>query len=85
VAAEKSALIADMKISIADYGITADELGFGVPAKAAVKSKSTALKTKAAAMYKNAEGKTWSGGRGPKPQWVKDVAAAGGNIEDYKI
>ena len=83
VAAEKTAIIAEMKENIATYGITAAELGFGgAPAKAA--SKSSAVKTKAPVMYKNGD-KTWSGGRGPRPKWVKELEAAGGNIEDYKI
>lgn len=82
---QKATIIEDMKKNIADYGITADELGFGGPAKAASKSKSTAPKTKAPVMYKNDEGKTWSGRQGPKPQWVKDILAAGGDMEKYRV
>jgi DNA-binding protein H-NS len=35
--------------------------------------------------YKNEEGLTWSGGRGPKPKWVAEILAAGGDIEKYRI
>lgn len=85
IQAQKATLIEDMKKNIADYGITADELGFGGPAKAASKRKSTGPKSKAPAMYKNADGLTWSGGRGPRPKWVKELEAAGGDIEKYRI
>jgi len=85
IQAEKATIIEDMKKNIADFGITADELGFGVPAKAASKSKSSAPKTKAPVMYKNDEGKTWSGGRGPKPKWIKEIQDAGGDIEKYRV
>ena len=84
VQAEKATLIEDMKKNIADYGITAAELGFG-SAKGKAASKGSAPKTKAPVMYKNAEGKTWSGGRGPRPKWVKELEAAGEDIEKYRI
>jgi DNA-binding protein H-NS len=84
VQAEKASLIEDMKSKIADYGITASDLGFVVGgAKTAVKSSSS--KTKAVAKYKNNQGETWSGGRGPKPKWVKEILDAGGDIEKYRI
>lgn len=85
IQAQKATIIEDMKKNIADYGITADELGFGGPAKAVSKSKSAAPKTKAPVMYKNDEGKTWSGRQGPKPQWVKEILAAGGDMEKYRV
>lgn len=85
IQAQKATIIEEMKKNIADFGITADELGFGGPAKAASKSKSTAPKTKAPVMYKNAEGKTWTGRQGPKPKWVKEAIAAGEDIEKYRI
>ena len=81
VQAQKTAVIEDMKIKIQDFGITADELGFVLPSKSSPKTK----KTKAPVAYKNEAGLTWSGGRGPKPQWVKDVLAAGGDMEQYRI
>ena len=34
--------------------------------------------------YKKGE-ETWSGGRGPKPKWVKALMDAGENIEKYKV
>lgn len=70
VKAEKATLIEEMKENIANYGITAGELGFGSSTRSTVKS--TSSKPKAAVMYKNGE-LTWSGGRGPKPKWVKEI------------
>lgn len=35
--------------------------------------------------YKNEDGLTWSGGRGPKPKWVSAILEANGDIEKYRV
>lgn len=86
VQAQKTAVIEDMKVKIADFGITAAELGFVSTSSAGrKKSSSGEAKPKAPVAYKNEEGLTWSGGRGPKPKWVKEILDAGGDIEKYRI
>ena len=83
---ELETVIADMKLKIEEYGISASELGFTVTAPKGSLSKAiAAATTKAEAKYKNDAGETWSGGRGRKPEWVKKITEAGGNIEDYLI
>ncbi len=81
--AEIDAVLADMKRKISQYGLTAEQLGFGSG------SKKTARKTAAGkevkVTYRNGD-KIWSGAaRGRKPQWVLDVQAAGEDIEKYRV
>lgn len=72
---EKANVIAELKEKIAAYNITASELGFR-------KNSKNAAPTTKTVKYKNEKGETW-GGRGPKPQWVKDVEAAGESLDKY--
>lgn len=82
ISKEKQSAIAEVKNKIATHHITAVELGF---------AKSTARKVKptgassTAPLVKYRKGElTWSGGRGPKPGWVKELIAKGDNIEQFK-
>jgi DNA-binding protein H-NS len=84
---EKSAsVLTEVKNKIAEFSFTVEDVfpNFKLtpsPTPTKVKTKSVKKEPK----YKNAEGKTWMGGRGPKPKWIADILAAGGNIEDYRI
>lgn len=61
---EMAAVIAQIKEQIAEYGITAEELGFS--SKRTLKSKPVGLPPK----YRNPDtGQTWSG-RGRTPSWL---------------
>ncbi|ACC73404.1 H-NS histone family protein [Paraburkholderia phymatum] len=71
---EVTQAIADIRQKIADYGITAEELGFS--SKAARAPRKPALPPK----YRNPKtGETWSG-RGRAPGWL-----AGKNREKFLI
>ncbi|TKC87802.1 H-NS histone family protein [Trinickia terrae] len=60
---EIEAAIAQIKEKIAEYGITAEELGFS-------SKRSTARKSALAPKYRNPKtGQTWSG-RGRVPAWI---------------
>lgn len=48
-------------------------------------SGSAVVKKVTEPMYRNKEGKTWGGGRGPVPGWVVAIKDAGGDIEQYRI
>ena len=74
---EKAAVVAEIKEKIAAYNITASELGFRKNSKNAAPATKTVK-------YKNDKGETW-GGRGPKPQWVKDVEASGKSLTQYLV
>lgn len=84
---ELALVIADMKEKIAEYGITATDLGFKA-AKGSRKSVSQAIadateKKAVEAKYKGPKGDLWSG-RGRAPTWTKELPA-GKTLEDYKI
>jgi DNA-binding protein H-NS len=67
--------IADIKQKIAEYDVTAEELGFTSARKPARKATSTSV-----ARYRNPKtGETWSG-RGRSPGWI-----AGKNRERFLI
>lgn len=85
IAKEKKAVIETILKQIDEYGISADDLGFSTATKAKKAKAPTAHKTIA---YKKSETETWSGGRGPKPQWVKDILAklnGEKELEKYKV
>ena len=72
---EVAQAIADIKQKIAEYDVTAEELGFTSPRKPSRKAASTSV-----ARYRNPKtGETWSG-RGRSPGWI-----AGKNRERFLI
>ncbi|MEW9582620.1 H-NS family nucleoid-associated regulatory protein [Paraburkholderia sp. DGU8] len=72
---EMAQAIADIKQKIAEYDVTAEELGFTSVRKPARKSASTSVPR-----YRNPKtGETWSG-RGRSPGWI-----AGKNRERFLI
>lgn len=80
---EIETVLADMKSKIEQYGLTAEQLGFGSAPKKAAKKASTPKDS--TVMYKNGD-LTWSGAaRGRKPSWVKEILDAGGDIEKYRV
>jgi len=73
--AETAAVIAEIRKKMADYGITAKDLGGG-----AKKAKTHSV---VAAKYRNPTGgETWSG-RGRTPKWLAVLEAAGRNREEF--
>ena len=78
---ELSAVIADIKGKMKQFGITVADLG-GASAggKKAGKSKSSAP-----AKYRGPNGELWAGGPGRKPEWVRAVLASGKSVDDYLI
>lgn len=79
IEAERSKIISDIKVKVANYKITASELGFNSKLP---KGKAT---LEPVVKYRNEAGETWSGGRGRKPQWIQNLVAAGGDIEKYRV
>jgi DNA-binding protein H-NS len=72
---EKPRIIAQMKVQITTYGITADELGL-----VNVKKRGPAVQK-----YRDPQtGETWSG-RGRVPRWVLDAESAGRKREEFVI
>lgn len=83
---EREPIIADMMAKISAYKITAVELGLTTSMGQRIVKATTAAskKSEAVVMYRNGD-LTWSGGRGRKPQWILDIKAAGGSIEQYRV
>jgi DNA-binding protein H-NS len=89
---EVTDVIARIKEAIKHYGLTASDLGLaGAKAKPAAKpvGRRAAKKTKAAkapaeAKFRDEAGNTW-GGRGKRPQWLRDALAAGKTLADFAV
>lgn len=83
---EVAGVVDRIKVAIAHYGLTAQQLGFGAagasPKAASSKKKEKALAT--AARYSDGAGGTWSG-RGPRPRWLREALAAGRSLDDFKV
>ena len=74
---EIAEVIKDIKAMMAEYGITAADLGFTVAGRAA-KAKSAAM-----AKYRHPEtGETWSG-KGRAPKWLQEAEANGQRREQF--
>ncbi len=73
-------VVEDIKAKIAEYGLTATDLGFKVAAKKTTDSK------KGEAKYANPSNlaDTWSG-KGRKPAWYVEHLAKGGKPEDLAV
>lgn len=80
---ELAGVIADIKAKMKQYGITVADLG-GASAAGGAK-RGPKAKSAAAPKYRGPNGELWAGGPGRKPQWVRDVLAAGKNLDAYRI
>ncbi len=92
---ELDGVVARMREAIDFYQLTAADLGFGaagvkapgpkkavaVPRKARAAKKAPVVR---AVAYSNGAGGTW-GGRGKRPQWLRDALSAGRTLEEFKV
>ena len=83
-AANRDAKLVELKKQIADYGFTAIDV-FGTIATPSKPRKAAKAKTALVVRYRDENGNTWHGGKGPNPKWVKAIKDAGGDIEKYRI
>ena len=95
---EIAGVTARIREAIDFYGLTAADLGFGRAGAAksargagqgAAKTPrrrrgSAAAKTPAVVKYRNDSGGTW-GGRGKRPQWLRDALAEGKQLSDFLV
>jgi DNA-binding protein H-NS len=89
LAAKKQALLSSKrheaiqqaKVLIAQYSLSAGELGLRGKGKAVSES------TKAPPKYANPQNpnQTWAGGKGARPKWAKEHLAKGGSLDDLLI
>jgi DNA-binding protein H-NS len=79
-AGEIESVIADLRSKIAHYGLSAEQLGFTSSAK------KTGTKASAATVMYRKGNLTWSGAaRGRRPDWVKEILDAGGDLQQYRV
>ena len=88
---EIDGVIKRIREAINFYGLTASDLGLGSTAAkkgAAAAKKKPGRKAKAVAdkpvKYRNDQGQGW-GGRGKRPQWLRDALNAGKKLEDFLV
>ncbi|HET9645828.1 MAG TPA: H-NS histone family protein [Burkholderiaceae bacterium] len=89
--AEVDGVIQRIKDAIREYGLTAQDLGFGGRGGAraagpAVGKKAGRKSAKRAggAMYRDENGNTW-GGRGPRPHWLRSALQSGKSLDDFRV
>lgn len=84
-AAEIESVLADVKGKIAQYGLTAEQLGFVAGTRKGKGNKGASASKDATVMYRKGD-LTWSGAaRGRKPAWVVEAQAAGEDLEQYRV
>ena len=92
---EVEGVIGRIREAISVYGLTAEDLGFAPRAKPGPKAKTAAEPAKkrggkAAAKpvpvvkFRNEPGGTW-GGRGKRPQWLRDALTGGKQLSDFLV
>lgn len=73
---EIAEVISDIKAKMAEYGITAADLG--------ASSKKAAPKSTVAIKYRGPNGEEWTG-RGRTPVWMKEALDQGKSKEDFTV
>ena len=88
---EVDGVVGRIREAISVYGLTASDLGFGGKAKLAGKSPTPikrrgrkAAKPVAVVKFRNDAGGTW-GGRGKRPQWLRDAINSGKSLADFAV
>lgn len=95
---EIAGVVAKLRETIAQYGLSAEDLGLAgkaaakpaakkraKAAKPAAKARRAGRKTSAAAVrYRDDAGNSWVG-IGKRPQWIRDALASGKKLEDFAV
>ncbi|MBU6259528.1 MAG: H-NS histone family protein [Burkholderiales bacterium] len=86
---EIEGVIDRIRDAIGVYNLSAEDLGFGARSRRAAAGPAKArgrkvAKTARAVKYRNDSGGTW-GGRGKRPQWLRDALNAGKALEDFRV
>jgi DNA-binding protein H-NS len=72
-----------IKVAIAHYGLTAEQLGLGTGRSVARPKKIGKSASQSGATFSDGNGNAWSG-RGPRPHWLRNALAAGRSIEEFR-
>jgi len=79
---EITGVISRIKVAIAHYDLTAEQLGYSTSRRKGLKAGTSATSA-SAARYADGQGNTWSG-RGPRPGWLREALAAGSTLEQLE-
>lgn len=80
---EVDGVVARIKVAIAHYGLTADQLGFGSAANSVkAKAKAGGAASHRSVKYSDGQGNSWSG-IGKRPYWLRDALNAGRALEEF--
>jgi DNA-binding protein H-NS len=97
---EMDGVISRIRTAISAYALTAEDLGFSGGSGAGSKARtsestpvvkrrrrrgtSAAVKPARAVKFSNGSGGTW-GGRGKRPQWLRDALGQGKTLDDFLV
>ena len=90
---EVEGVVSRIREAITTYGLSAADLGFGAQGaprrnvaakKGGGRRKATAKTQASQAKYRDDSGNTW-GGRGPRPQWLRDALATGKDLKEFAV
>jgi DNA-binding protein H-NS len=81
---EIAGVISRIKVAIAHYDLTAEQLGYSTSSKRKGLKPGRSPASGSTARYADGQGKTWSG-RGPRPGWLRDALAAGSTLEQLQV
>lgn len=79
---EVKGVVDRIKVAISEYGLTAEQLGFGVKSSGAARGKASNRTASQSAKYGDGNGNMWLG-RGPRPHWLRDALNAGKTLEEF--
>jgi len=82
----KAEALAAIKAKARELGFSLDDLTDGAPKSAAPAKSKPKPRKQTKIRYRDPKNpkNTW-GGRGPKPQWIKDAVAAGKSQDEFKV
>jgi DNA-binding protein H-NS len=80
---EVQGVVDRIKVAIAHYGLTAEQLGLGTGQSVARPKKIGKSASQSGATFSDGNGNAWSG-RGPRPHWLRNALAAGRSIEEFR-
>ncbi|CAN7319946.1 MULTISPECIES: H-NS family nucleoid-associated regulatory protein [unclassified Variovorax] len=81
---EVKGVVDRIKVAIAHYGLTAEQLGLGTNKTVAQPKKTLNASGKSGAKFSDGNGNVWSG-RGPRPLWLRDALTAGRSIDEFRV
>jgi DNA-binding protein H-NS len=86
---EVESAVSRIREAIETYGLSAADLGLGTQREprgkaAAKKGTKAGPKSASQAKYRDESGNVW-GGRGPRPQWLRDALGAGRELKDFAV